>query len=119
MIVRQVVGCIVEHEDRILLCSRGIEPCKGLWTLPAGFLEVGESTASGAVRETMEEANAAVSVLSMFSMMDVPIIGQTHVIFRAKLESPFRHSPGHETLATKLVLPEEIPLKEVSIRSVI
>ena len=58
----QVVGCIVEHEGRILLCRRAIEPCKGLWTVPAGFLEMGESTAAGAARETWEEANARVEV---------------------------------------------------------
>lgn len=58
----QVVGCIVEHEGKILLCRRAIQPCKGLWTVPAGFLEMGESTAAGAARETWEEANAAVEV---------------------------------------------------------
>lgn len=58
----QVVGCIVEHEGRVLLCRRAIEPCKGLWTVPAGFLEMGESTAAGAARETWEEANARVEV---------------------------------------------------------
>lgn len=108
------MGCIVEHEDRILLCSRGIEPCKGLWTLPAGYLEIGEATASGAVRETLEEANAKVSVVSMFSMMDVPVIGQCHFMFRAKLERPFYYAPGHETLQTELMLPEEIPLEQAS-----
>jgi len=58
----QVVGCIVEHEGKVLLCRRAIEPCKGLWTVPAGFLEMGESTAAGAARETWEEANAKVEV---------------------------------------------------------
>lgn len=105
----EVVGCVVEHDDRILLCSRGINPCRGKWTLPAGYLEFGESTAAGAMRETFEEANAKVSIISMFSMIDVPVIGQSHVMFRAKLESPFHFSPGKETLQTKLVLPEEIP----------
>ncbi len=58
----QVVGCIVEHKGKVLLCRRAIEPCKGLWTVPAGFLEMGESTAAGAARETWEEANAKVEV---------------------------------------------------------
>ena len=58
----QVVGCIVEHEGKVLLCRRAIQPCKGLWTVPAGFLEMGESTAAGAARETWEEANARVEV---------------------------------------------------------
>ena len=105
----------MEHEDRILLCSRGIDPCKGLWTLPAGYLEIGESTASGAARETLEEANAKVSVQSMLSMFDVPIIGQCHIYYRATLESPFHFSPGPETLHTELIKPEEIDFGKVEI----
>ena len=58
----QVVGCIVEHKGRLLLCKRAIEPCRGLWTVPAGFLEMGEGTAAGAARETWEEAGARVEV---------------------------------------------------------
>lgn len=58
----QVVGCIIEHEGRLLLCRRAIEPCRGLWTVPAGFLEMGESSAAGAARETWEEASANVEV---------------------------------------------------------
>ena len=62
--MEQVVGCIVEHQGRLLLCRRAIEPCKGLWTVPAGFLEMGESSAAGAARETWEEAKARVEVRS-------------------------------------------------------
>ena len=65
-IYTQVVGCIVEHEGRVLLCRRAIEPCTGLWTVPAGFLEMGESTAAGAARETWEEANARVEARFSF-----------------------------------------------------
>ena len=64
----QVVGCIVEHDGKVLLCRRAIQPCKGLWTVPAGFLEMGESTAAGAARETWEEANARVEVRTAFKM---------------------------------------------------
>lgn len=110
----KVVGCLTEHEDKILLCSRGIRPRKGLWTIPAGFLEIGESTAEGAIRETLEEANANVSTISLFSMIDVPVIGQTYIIFRAKLLEPYTFSPGHETLETKLFDPNDIPFDEVS-----
>ncbi len=62
--MEQVVGCIVEHQGRLLLCRRAIEPCKGLWTVPAGFLEMGESSAAGAARETWEEAKARIEVRS-------------------------------------------------------
>lgn len=62
MLVVQVVGCIVEHQGRVLLCKRAIEPCRGLWTLPAGYLEIGEGSAAGAARETWEEACARVEV---------------------------------------------------------
>ena len=78
----QVVGCIVEHEGRILLCRRAIEPCRNKWTLPAGFMEMGESAAEGAARETFEEANARVHSLMPFSHLDIPVIGQAYILFR-------------------------------------
>lgn len=109
------MGCIVEHEDQILLCLRGIDPCKGKWTLPAGYLEIGESAASGAIRETLEEANASVTTTAMFSLMSIPVIGQCHIFYRAKLNPPFHFAAGHETLETKLIVPEEIPLDEVGL----
>ncbi|DBA71055.1 TPA: hypothetical protein ACH3X2_011478 [Trebouxia sp. C0005] len=77
----QVVGCIVEHEGKILLCKRGIEPCKGKWTLPAGYMELKESSAEGAARETWEEANCQVEILAPYSHFDIPIIGQAYILF--------------------------------------
>lgn len=71
-----VVGCLVEHEGKVLLCKRNIQPSHGLWTLPAGYLEVGESAAEGAMRETWEEAGASVEVVSPFAQLDIPFIGQ-------------------------------------------
>ncbi|KAG1673768.1 hypothetical protein FOA52_002337 [Chlamydomonas sp. UWO 241] len=71
-----VVGCIVEHNGKILLARRGIEPCKGKWTVPAGFMELNESTAEGATRETMEEANAHVHLGAPYVHWDIPAIGQ-------------------------------------------
>src|SRR6476646_1931150 len=65
---RMVVGCIAEWEDRILLCRRAIEPRHGLWTVPAGYMENGETTAAGAERETLEEANARVAIDDLFSL---------------------------------------------------
>ncbi|KAH7289101.1 hypothetical protein KP509_31G057900 [Ceratopteris richardii] len=72
---KMVVGCVVAHEDKVLLCRRSIEPSYGLWTLPAGYLELGESAAEGAVRETWEEAIAAVDIEAPFALLDIPRIG--------------------------------------------
>ncbi|ROO33650.1 ADP-ribose pyrophosphatase [Salinisphaera orenii YIM 95161] len=82
---RNVVGCIVEHEGAILMCRRAIEPRLGFWTLPAGFLELGETTPDGAARETREEACAEVADVELFAMLDVTHIGQVHIFYRARL----------------------------------
>ncbi|KAM0887343.1 hypothetical protein ACQ4PT_029103 [Festuca glaucescens] len=76
----QVVGCLVEHENKVLLCRRKIEPAYGLWTLPAGYLEVGESAAEGASRETLEEACADVEIVSPFAQLDIPLIVRCNII---------------------------------------
>ncbi|KAJ7549421.1 hypothetical protein O6H91_07G052800 [Diphasiastrum complanatum] len=73
---KMVVGCLVEHENKILLCRRKIQPSYGLWTLPAGYMELGESAAEGAKRETLEEAEAEVEPVSLFAHIDIPLIGQ-------------------------------------------
>ncbi|RDX93938.1 Nudix hydrolase 23, chloroplastic, partial [Mucuna pruriens] len=73
---KMVVGCLIEHDNKVLLCKRKIEPSYGLWTLPAGYLEIGESAMEGAIRETREEANADVEVISPFAQLDIPLIGQ-------------------------------------------
>lgn len=73
---KTVVGCLVEHEGKVLLCKRALEPCSGLWTLPAGYMELHESSAEGACRETWEEACAKVSVIGPYAHLDIPIIGQ-------------------------------------------
>lgn len=108
-----VVGCLVVHESKILLCKRAIEPRRGYWTLPAGFLELGESTMAGAVRETREEALAEVHVVAPYAHFDVPHIGQAYVIFRAVLREE-RFGPGTESLEVKLVAPDEIPWAELA-----
>ncbi|XVE96113.1 hypothetical protein REPUB_Repub02eG0193300 [Reevesia pubescens] len=90
-----VVGCLIEHDRKIQLCKRNIEPSYGLWTLPAGYLEIGESAAEGAIRETWEEAGAEVDVVLPFAQLDIPLIGQTYIIFLAKLKKP-QSSPGPE-----------------------
>lgn len=115
---KMVVGCIVEHEGKILLCRRGIEPRIGAWTLPAGFMELNESSEEGAVRETREEANAHVQVTAPYAHWDIPVIGQAYIIFRAKLVEPYTFSPGVETLETALFDPSDIPYEELAFSSV-
>ncbi len=80
-----VVGTIPEWEDRILLCRRAIEPRLGFWTLPAGFMELGETTAQAALRETLEEARARVELGEAFSLLSVPYVNQVHLFYRARL----------------------------------
>jgi ADP-ribose pyrophosphatase YjhB (NUDIX family) len=105
---RIITGCIPVHEDRILLCKRAIEPRRGYWTLPAGFLETGETIAEGAVRETLEEACAKVDLGELYGVFDVPHIGQVHMFYRATLKAP-DFQPGAESLETRLFREEEIP----------
>lgn len=115
---KMVVGCIVEHEGKILLCKRAIDPCKGKWTLPAGYMELKESSAEGAARETWEEANCQVEILAPYSHFDIPIIGQAYILFRAKLAAPFTFSPGVETLETTFFQPDDIPFDQIAFSSI-
>jgi len=108
-----VVGCIPVKGDRILLCKRAIEPRYGLWTLPAGFMENGETLAEGAMREAMEEAHAQVEMDELYAVFSVPHISQVHMMFRARLvNDDFR--AGLESLEVKLVTAEEIPWHELA-----
>ena len=80
-----VVGCLATLDDEVLLCRRAIEPRLGLWTLPAGFMENGETLAAGAVRETLEEANARVDVGQLYTVISLPQISQVYMMFRSRL----------------------------------
>src|SRR4249920_4131020 len=92
-----VVGTLPVWQDKVLLCKRAIEPRHGLWTLPAGFMELGETTAQGALRETLEEARARVELGEVFSLLSVPHVDQVHIFYRARLlDRDF--APGEETL---------------------
>ena len=108
-----VVGCLAVWQDRILLARRAIEPRYGLWTLPAGFMENGESAAEGAAREALEEANARVQITDLYTMYSIPHISQVYIMFLAKLLDP-DVSPGDESLAVRLVTEDEIPWDELS-----
>lgn len=114
---KMVVGCLVEHDNKVLLCKRNIEPSYGLWTLPAGFLEIGESAAEGATRETLEEACAEVEVISPFAQLDIPLIAQSYILFRAKLKNPY-FSPGPESLECALFSLDDIPFDSLAFSSI-
>ncbi len=114
---KMVVGCIPEWENRILLCRRAIEPRHGLWTVPAGFMENGETTAQGAQRETLEEANARVEVLGLYALFNIPHINQVYMLFRARLLD-LDFSAGAETLETRLCSEAEIPWDQIAFATV-
>ena len=112
-----VVGTIPVLGDRVLLCKRNIEPRWGKWTLPAGFMELGESTADGAARETDEEAGAHYEMQGLFAVMSVVRVGQVHLFYRARLiDDTF--DPGHETIEARLFTEAEIPWDEIAFRTV-
>ena len=110
-----VVGCVPQKDGKILLCQRAIEPRYGYWTVPAGFLELGESTAQGAVRETMEEARADVEIGHLFASVDVVDAGQVHLFFTAKLLSDF--SAGEESLDVAMFSEDEVPWDDIAFHS--
>lgn len=112
-----VVGAIAEWQDRILLCRRAIEPRMGFWTLPAGFMENGESTAEGAVRETLEEACARIAVGPLFTLINVPHISQVHLMYRASLLD-LDFAAGEESLEVALFSEHEIPWDELAFRTI-
>jgi ADP-ribose pyrophosphatase YjhB (NUDIX family) len=113
---RIVVGCVPEHEGRILICRRAIEPRRGYWTVPAGFLENGETLEAGAARESQEEALATVQIGSLLAVVNIPEACQVHVFFRARLALP-EFGVGEESLETMLVEPKDIPWDDIAFRS--
>jgi ADP-ribose pyrophosphatase YjhB (NUDIX family) len=112
-----VVGTIPLWGDKVLLCKRNIEPRKGKWTLPAGFMELGETTAEGAARETTEEAGAQFEMHALFSLINVARVGQVHLFYRATLLSP-EFAPGTETQEALLFDEADIPWDEIAFRTV-
>jgi ADP-ribose pyrophosphatase YjhB (NUDIX family) len=112
-----VVGTVPHWGDKVLLCKRNIEPRWGKWTLPAGFMELGETTEQGAARETDEEAGAKFEMEGLITVMSVPRVGQVHLFYRARLLSD-RFDPGHETIEARLFGEDEIPWEEIAFRTV-
>jgi len=110
---KMVVGCLATHGDRILICKRAIEPRYGLWTLPAGFMENNESASEGAAREALEEANARVEIIDLYTVYSIPHISQVYMMFRARLLDA-DVSPGVESLEVRLAKEEELPWDQLA-----
>lgn len=110
-----VVGCVPERNGEILLCKRAIEPRKGFWTVPAGFMELGETLQQGAARETLEEACADVRIGRLFASVDVIDAGQVHLFFRAELLGG--HRAGAESLDTRMFSEKQVPWDDIAFRS--
>ncbi|MGE4561871.1 MAG: NUDIX hydrolase [Rhodospirillales bacterium] len=112
-----VVGAVCVWQDRFLICRRAIEPRQGRWTIPAGYLELGETTADGARREVQEEAGAEVRILGLLGLYEIPHINQVYVFHRAKMTGP-EFAPGQESEAVELVQWADIPWDELAFPSV-
>jgi ADP-ribose pyrophosphatase YjhB (NUDIX family) len=105
---RVIAGCLPVFGERVLLCKRAIEPRMGYWTLPAGFLENGETTSDGALRETREEANANARIIELYTLFSLPHISQVYMFFRAELLD-LNFSAGEESLEVELFSEQDIP----------
>ena len=112
-----VVGTVPVWQDQVLLCRRNIEPRYGLWTLPAGFMELGETLRDGALRETIEEAGAQVEMQELYTLLNVVRVGQVHFFYRAQLLDT-RFDPGPETIEARLFREDEIPWEQIAFRTV-
>lgn len=115
---RNVVGVVAVWQDKVLLCRRAIEPRYNKWTLPAGFMELGETTAQGAMRETQEEAGAQIELGPLYTIIDVPHAEQVHFFYLAKAVSADLF-PGPESLEARYFRLDEIPWSELAFRTVI
>jgi ADP-ribose pyrophosphatase YjhB (NUDIX family) len=112
-----VVGTVPVWGEQVLLCRRAIEPRYGFWTLPAGFMELGETVAEGALRETSEEAGARIELQGLLSMLSVVRVGQVHLFYRARMLDTTL-DPGPETLEARLFHEHEVPWDEIAFRTV-
>ena len=115
-----VVGTVPSWGDdgaQVLLCKRNIEPRRGMWTLPAGFMKLGETTSEGAARETVEEAGSQFEMLGLFSLMNVVRVGQVHLFCRARLLST-EFDPSHETMEARLFTEADLPCDDIAFKTV-
>lgn len=114
---RVVVGSVVRHGDKILLCRRAIEPRYGFWTIPAGYMELSETPVAGSMREAMEEANASIAIESLLAVYTIERLSQVQIFYRARLEVP-DISAGEESLEVGLFAWDEIPWDDLAFPSV-
>ncbi len=113
-----VVGSVAVTGERVLLCRRAIEPRLGFWTLPAGYMEMGETAEHGALREALEEANARLAIEGLLGIFSIARIGQVQIIFRARLLDPENIRPTAESSEVGLFSWDEIPWPELAFPSV-
>jgi ADP-ribose pyrophosphatase YjhB (NUDIX family) len=116
-----IVGAVVVHETSVLLCRRAIEPRLGFWTLPAGYLELGETLQEGAMRETWEEAQARIELDGILGIFSISRIGQVQVLFRARFSpntTPPLFAAGAESLEVGLFAWDHIPWNDIAFPSV-
>lgn len=113
-----VVGAVVAHEGRVLLCKRAIEPRLGFWTLPAGFMELHETPEEGAQREVLEEAEARIIIEGLLGIYTVKHLSQVQMLYRASFEGAAQFSAGVETLELGLFAWDDIPWGEIAFPSV-
>ena len=114
---RIIAGCLPIWEDKVLMCRRNIEPRKNYWTLPAGFMENGETTEQGAMRETWEEAEAEVDIISLYTHTSIVHVNQLQLFFLAKMRSP-SFSTTSESNEVALFSEDEIPWDEIAFPTV-
>ncbi|WCL49607.1 NUDIX hydrolase [Leptospira sp. GIMC2001] len=112
-----IVGAIPTYKDQILLCKRAIEPRKGKWTLPCGYMENGETVEEGAARETLEEANARIVIKNLQSVYSIPYINQVYLVFNSELLD-LDFSAGEESLEVELFNEEDIPWSEIAFSAI-
>jgi len=112
-----VTGCIPVWDGRVLLCKRSIEPRNGYWTLPAGFMETGETSVEAAIRETQEEANARVEVQDLYAVFNLPQVDQVYMIFRSRLLD-LDFSPGDESELVELYREDQIPWESIAFTTI-
>ena len=110
---RIITGCLPLHEDKVLLCKRAIEPRHGFWTLPAGFMENGETTIEGALRESWEEAKATIAIDELYTLFNLPHINQVYLFYRGQLAN-LEFGPGEESLDVQLFTEAEIPWDQLA-----
>jgi ADP-ribose pyrophosphatase YjhB (NUDIX family) len=113
---KMVVGCIPEFNGQILLCKRDIEPQKGKWTLPAGYLENGESVQDGAVRETLEETRARVQIVAPYRLFNIVFVDQVYFMFRAAMTSSDTFGPTDESIDVRLFDEKDIPWDDIAFK---